>query len=250
MDQSLLIKNISSNDQNNKDKLLSMDSNYFLDNILRSKGFNIKTKGNLDIPFFHGIDFLKIIGCFDINNNIKSILSHLPNELKIEELPINENNNEPSIYLNKKGIIFLIENLKLINMNLKFINLLNNIFDLKIVLKYLSKEQECINNIIESFSNLIYDTEYEIENYKVDLFFINYRLFIDCDKLDTFNEIKEEYIKTKYKCKYIRINPYRKDFSIFKVINNIYKYINKIDLENTNIREIKNYIEYLENKKK
>lgn len=71
--------------------------------------------------------------------------------------------------------------------------------------------------------------QYMIGKYKIDLYFIDYKLAIECDEFnhkdrDISKElIREEYIKSQGN-KIIRYNPNEKDFDL----SNVLKEINKI----------------------
>jgi very-short-patch-repair endonuclease len=70
-------------------------------------------------------------------------------------------------------------------------------------------------------------------NYRIDLYFPKYRIAVECDEEHHFtinnnynDRMREAYIIQELDCKFIRYNPYDKDFNIFYVINQIYKRVN------------------------
>ena len=81
--------------------------------------------------------------------------------------------------------------------------------------------------------------QYVVKQYFIDLYFPEYNLAIECDenihnrKLIKENDIDREHnIKLEIKGIYfIRYEPFKKDFSIFNVINKIYKYIIEIKIK-------------------
>ena len=89
-------------------------------------------------------------------------------------------------------------------------------------------EAEILNNIKIAFNNENSIDQYTIDNYRIDLYFPDYKLAIECDE-DGHNivldELREQYIKDKIGCKFIRFKPYTKDFNIFQLINQIHQFI-------------------------
>jgi very-short-patch-repair endonuclease len=89
-------------------------------------------------------------------------------------------------------------------------------------------EAEILNNIKISFNNENSIDQYTIDNYRIDLYFPDYKLAIECDE-DGHNivldELREQYIKDKIGCKFIRFKPYTKDFNVFQLINQIHQFI-------------------------
>lgn len=93
-------------------------------------------------------------------------------------------------------------------------------------------EAEILNNLKIAFCSEIIIDQYFIDNYKIDLYIPEYKLAIEIDedhhnlpnniKLDS---IREQHIKDKLGCEFLRVKPYSKDFNIFKLVNEIYLYI-------------------------
>ena len=96
-------------------------------------------------------------------------------------------------------------------------------------------ETDIINNIKISFNNIISIDQYTVDNYRIDLYFPEYNIALECDE-DGHNipinkildEYREQYIKNKINCTFIRFKPYDKDFNIFKLINEIFITMNFI----------------------
>ncbi len=140
-----------------------------------------------------------------------------------------------SLYTNKIGIRQLILKSRqlpsaIVNLAKKCdidINILND--------KIITKEQRELDKIYKVFKNEKMCFQYKIGKYKIDLYFKEYRLAIECDENDHndrdeyYEKTREEYIKNKLKCKFIRFNPDDKDYDIFNLIGKIYKYIKNND---------------------
>ena len=99
---------------------------------------------------------------------------------------------------------------------------------------YTCIESDTIHCIMEAFEGEHMMTQYKVDNYKIDLYFKDYNLSVECDeyhhKIDE-DIIRQNYIEEKLKCSFIRYKPYEKEFNIFKLINDIYKFISAKQLE-------------------
>jgi very-short-patch-repair endonuclease len=100
------------------------------------------------------------------------------------------------------------------------INILNEI--------YLCKEEKYINKILEVFKNESMDCQYYKDNYRVDLYFIKYKIAIECDEYNhadrniNYEKKRETYLRKHLNCDFIRFNPDDPEFDIFKLLNTIY----------------------------
>ncbi|WP_102693982.1 hypothetical protein [Rummeliibacillus pycnus] len=90
-----------------------------------------------------------------------------------------------------------------------------------------TKEQETLNVIKHAFASLNCIKEYAVFNYRIDLYFPNERIAIECDELNhanrnEFYEYKrQKEIENVLHCKFIRYNPDCNNFNIGDVINEI-----------------------------
>ena len=112
------------------------------------------------------------------------------------------------------------------------------------VKRFLPKETEILDFIVESFNN-IYEVkrEFIIDNYRIDLYIEDLNLAIECDEhnhkdRNTEDEInRQKYIEDTLSCQFIRFNPDDKNFKISKLMNDILSFKIKqeqeiIDYEN------------------
>lgn len=83
--------------------------------------------------------------------------------------------------------------------------------------------------------------QYKFNKYMVDLYFLDYKLVIECDEYGhadrdpTYEKTREEYIKS-FGNKMIRFNPNIKNFDLSNVIKDINKVIFKINKFNEGIK--------------
>lgn len=157
---------------------------------------------------------LSLLGICDLKSIINKV--HKDNKIKLKIIKRSNSADDLNIYFNKSGLISLSEKLKTNNLNC-------------IISKYRSNNEfscnEYISTIINCFNHCKYVINYKIYNYKIDLFFIDFKLAIECDigDIDVKYEImKQQYIEQQIKgCKFIRFNPFLTDFDLCKVINAI-----------------------------
>ena len=86
-------------------------------------------------------------------------------------------------------------------------------------------EVDTLKSIMETFNNEKIILQYKVNEYKIDLYFEEKKIAIECDEehhniVDDKN--REEIIKKELNCKFIRYKPYDKNFNIFKLLNEIY----------------------------
>jgi very-short-patch-repair endonuclease len=92
-------------------------------------------------------------------------------------------------------------------------------------------ETSTLKIIQEAFAGENMITQYQISNYRIDLYFPDHKIAVECDEYN-HNDRDQEYetnrereIINNLNCKFIRYNPNADDFSIGKVINQIYRII-------------------------
>ena len=148
-------------------------------------------------------------------------------------------NSRETKYINKQGITeLLLKSQKPPEKLLK----VANVFDIKLTtlepihkdslnIKVLSKEQQTLGNIIQAFNGESFLLQHTVGKYKIDLYMPDYKLAIECDEYGhsdrnkEYEQTRENYIKNKLECVFIRFNPDAPDFNIFNVINKMYNHI-------------------------
>lgn len=94
-----------------------------------------------------------------------------------------------------------------------------------------SIESSTINNIMKAFNGEKMFVQYQVCRYRIDLYFADYKLAIECDEnhhtsTETYDKEREQKIQSEIGCTFLRYQPQMPDFDIFQVINRIYKHIN------------------------
>lgn len=188
-------------------------------------------------PWFKAKNVAEILGYI---NTKKAIIDHVNEKNKqiLENLIIEENkkkykyNDLKAIYINKYGLISLLQKCQL-STSQDIINELTQKFDLNLNLVIRRKESEYISNIIDAFSFLNFKTQFSIDNYRIDLYFIDQKIAVECDEFNhkdrniEYEIERQKFIEKQLECKFIRFNPDEKNFNIFKVIEKITKEIMK-----------------------
>lgn len=97
--------------------------------------------------------------------------------------------------------------------------------------KYECKESESIGAIMKAFAGEKMNTQHTVLQYRIDLYFPDYNLAIECDE-NNHNDRnpaeerrRQRRITKKLKCQWLRFDPDSDDFSIFNVINQIFTII-------------------------
>ena len=99
---------------------------------------------------------------------------------------------------------------------------------------FLTKEQSIINKLLETFSREEISLQHFVLGYKIDAYFIEYKLAVEIDEhnhkeRDNEKELMtENAIKQKLGCKFISINPDDDKFSITAEIGRIFEHIKEI----------------------
>ena len=96
-----------------------------------------------------------------------------------------------------------------------------------------SKEQTVLKSIKDAFEGEVMQIQYSVLGYRIDLYFHKHKLAIEVDELghadrNLSNEIeRQKVLEKELDCVFIRINPDKENFNIFKEINKIHRHIKK-----------------------
>lgn len=93
-------------------------------------------------------------------------------------------------------------------------------------------EASSIDHICKTFKGEEMIEQHQIDNYILDLYFPKYRLVVECDEAGhntkiniEKDKVREEIIKSRLNCIFIRYKPYDAQFNVFVVLNEIFKHI-------------------------
>lgn len=198
-------------------------------------GKRMRVCGTSEEPWFCGKDVCDILGYANHSEALKKHINDddkLPLQTLLQKFNVSQilnGNDKRMIYINKKGLISLLSKSRLPNID-KFILFCNNTFNISYqIINCFQKEQETIGAIIATFQHLSYCRQYPIGPYRIDLYFPEHKIAVECDEnnhrdRDIASEVdRQKYIEKQLNCRFIRYNPDIIHFSIFEVINTLIK---------------------------
>ena len=98
------------------------------------------------------------------------------------------------------------------------------------------KERQTLYAIMEAFRGLSMKYQYAVYPYRIDLYFLDYKIAVECDEnghkdYDQKSEKeRQQFLEDSLGCQFVRYNPDGQGFSIFKVINKIFTKVQKAEL--------------------
>ena len=102
-----------------------------------------------------------------------------------------------------------------------------------------TKEQTVINSIKDAFDGENIQTQYTVLNYRIDLYFHEYKLVIEVDGLGhndrniDYETQRQGALERELDCVFIRIDPDAPDFNIHKETNKIHRHIRQLTKQKT-----------------
>lgn len=102
---------------------------------------------------------------------------------------------------------------------------INNIYNIPI-------ENSTLTYIIKTFKGEKYTLQYVVQKYRIDLYFNDYKIAIECDEnhhknYKNYDKMREDIIIKELGCVFVRYNPYDNNFDIFEIINEIFTHIKR-----------------------
>jgi very-short-patch-repair endonuclease len=197
---------------------------------LGGRDHQVRLAGTLKDPYFCGRDVCDVLGYEAFNkamfDHVKSKNKKYLSELVGSNQPLNYRDGQ-AVYINKKGLEQLVSKSRVCGPDTlqKFVET----FDLNLSITP-RKEHVHLEAIEQSFSVVMFK-QFKVGSYRVDLYIEEYDLVVECDEYNHRDrdpqkeKEREEFIRSELGCEFIRFNPDCKNFSIFKVIRSIHKFI-------------------------
>lgn len=184
--------------------------------------YDLRVYEENDEKFYCAADLGKMLMVKNIHESISSLSSKNKRKIKI----MTPGGQQMSTFLTTDGLIICISKSRSIRSEKIAEQFGINVSNQHIV----SIESSTCNQIMTSFKGEKITTQFQVDKYRIDLYFNDYKLAIECDekfhKTQTEDDkARELFIKDKLQCVFIRYNPQNKDFNIFEIINNIYSHI-------------------------
>ena len=207
--------------------------------IIDGEEYSIKMQGTTEKPYFCGKDVCKVLGYADgkshsIPNALQKFVKpkHKCMLRELVDHAINYNDGKAT-YITKTGF----ESLLMKSRTVKNPGTVQAIVDqCGLNLNHLieSKEQDTVGKIIQVFSDENYETQFRIGSYRIDLYFPDQKIAVECDEFghadrdQSREKARQMYIENRLGCEFVRYNPDAKDFSIFKVIRKLVRLMTAI----------------------
>ena len=153
----------------------------------------------------------------------KYIITNKKNKIQLSSIYLSVDGVKELLTKSKKPLYLLNIIAKKINTTIKGFNDPINI--------YIAQDE--LSKIINVFKREKYILEYAIGKYRIDLYFEEYNLGIECDEYNHIRydkkseKIRESYIQHKLNCTIIRFNPHCKDYNVFDIISKIHYFMKK-----------------------
>ena len=198
--------------------------------------YHYDVKHEFSEEYFVGYQITALLGYNNTKQVIKNIVSKC-NQLPFRDLP--EENKKPelnpkTILINRDGAIeILIKTRKRISPDVHHI--LNRFGIDTTNRKCLSKEQQTLSIITNTFKTEKFEDQFKVGRYYLDLYFPEYKIVVECDEnghadRKPGDERKRmDFVNEKLGLtddNWVRFNPDEKDFDVSKVIGKIYTRIN------------------------
>lgn len=175
----------------------------------------INIEGN---PWFVGADLVKIIG------NPRMFEPMPPQCLRTESIP---DVKRPVKMVNIEGIKGILQKSRSLNVPLVLDGLSHFLKEEPVKVVYACKETSWLRIIKEAFAFLDSELQYRIGTYRIDLYFPELLLAVECDenghsdRSSLKERTRQEYIEENLKCQFVRFNPDVENFNIGTVIRRI-----------------------------
>ena len=183
-------------------------------------------------------DVINILKLTNVTETSKILPSYCKNTEKINT----NQGKQQMIIINTEGITRIMQSTRSI-----FVSMLKNgltTISINLNIIYACKEIIYLRIISSAFKYFSHQFQYRVGKYQIDLYFIEYKIAIECDENNHKNKKnyvsdkdREEYIKNKLGCVFIRFNPDENDFNIGDIINNI--------LEHTLLKNVKRLVPHV-----
>ena len=115
-------------------------------------------------------------------------------------------------------------------------------------------EKTTLDSIKNAFEGENIQVHYRVLGYEIDIYFHDYKLAKEMDEYnhedrDIGCEIKrQKALEKELGCKFIRINPGKENFNVFKVINEIFRHFKESNRKSTEESTKKYLVDELSNK--
>lgn len=132
----------------------------------------------------------------------------------------------------QKTLFITLESVKILLLKSRSVraNELAKQLGINVLTRIIPYECETLQTIMDVFNGEKMISQYYVNGYRIDLYFVEYRLAIECDETHhktrkTYDVERQEQIETQLNCKFIRYNPCQPNFNINITLNQIFRHI-------------------------
>lgn len=177
---------------------------------------NIRNKIIENETWFAAKDICNILGLKNVNKALQKVSGKWK---KIEKIETN-GGAQNLLIINSNGVKYLLQNCRSIHKD-KIMKSLN--IDLDII--YECKEVSYLRIISASFKSFSQIFQYQVNKYRIDLYFPDYKLSVEVDEFNhkdrclLYEKERQDYLEKYLGCKFIRFNPDETNFNIGNIIS-------------------------------
>lgn len=154
-------------------------------------------------------------------SNVTETSRNIPDNFKkMNKIKTKGNGLQNTNTINTNGVKHILQSTRSIYKH----NIINKLgLDLNII--YNCKEANVLRIISASFKSFTHLFQYDVDKYRIDLYFIDNKLAIEVDENNhkdrdvIYEETRQKYIEDKLGCEFIRFNPDEKNFNIGDIIH-------------------------------
>lgn len=203
-------------------KNITIQKNYIID--LCDNQVNVIEDDNK--KWYCGGDICKILHLKCARSSIRTVPKVNKNKF-IFKLKNGSGGRQTTTFIDDEGMVWLVKNTRSINAEK-----LANEIGISCKIRFTPFETTSLTQIMECFAGENMVHQFSVNNFRIDLYFVDYKLAIECDEPEHYygskpqkDKEREEKIKEKLNCEFIRFNPCSTDFKMTSVLNMIFKHI-------------------------
>lgn len=189
---------------------------------------NLSVITDNNIPYYKVQDLAKILNIV----NAADMISYVKNEQK--KIFMTEKINElgKKIGGKQKTSFITLEATKILLVKSRSVQAteLAKQLDIDIISRIIPYECDTLQTIMQVFHGENMKCQYYVNGYRLDLYFIEYRLAIECDEShhdcrNIYDIERQGIIEKELNCTFIRYKPHENNFNINIVLNKIFRHI-------------------------
>ena len=191
-------------------------------------GIVIRTEEYDGETYYCARDICSVLDIKNVTAAVRNIASAEKTIISIVVFGNNMSQKRKMHFLSLNGLKHLIFKTRSINAHK-----LAHVCNIEMDTKYESKEASSLQVIEKAFSGEYMIFQHIVGKYRIDMYFPEYNLAIECDENDhndrdqLYEKYRQKYLTKRLKCEFIRYNPDADDFDVMDVVNQVFQHIKK-----------------------